>query len=485
MSWLKFVGLFLGIAAIPVVGLARAAAGETWAAPLPLVKALLMVLVVAGAFLLIVVPLGMVWPKYRAQSASVIGWFAVAVLNSGRLDEAFESAGWTTTTRHWVLVVLVMAVLATWIGTRFDPQVRFLITFVPILLVFEATLLGVDLAQMHEPDPAAAAPSDAEIGAPPSIWFIVLDAHASPQALRDLYDVDLSRSTSRLEASGFRVWDDARSNYTQTLASIPSLLSGEVWEAGTLDDAYAAMLAGVHGDTSLVAAIGKAGYTVRMLPANWTRSDCGETVDECLGNPRYDEQWRALLQSTPLTQLLPRVFSHPWPTGGVRTLNAIAETPSDDHHFTFVHSLASHPPIILDDDCRHARDGERHVGSQLVCVHNTLFTAIQSIDLTSEIVIVTADHGFSIGDVTAPPEEWSDALARGRFSAFVAISTPDDCEHGFPENLSGAQILPLVLNCYGAELPVPSHKFIVVYQRRLEGISAAEMAWDGWSMYRP
>ena len=122
---------------------------------------------------------------------------------------------------------------------------------------------------------------------------------------------------------------------------------------------------------------------------------------------------------------------------------------------------------------------------QLRCAHDSLFGAISSIDLTTDIVIVTADHGYTIGFTTDPVDEWSNDLTRDRFSAYTAISTPDDCESGLPEELSVAQILPMVLNCYGADLAVPPHRFMNGSQLYLGGIVATELAWDGWSTYEP
>ena len=484
MPSLKFLALFLGIVAVPVISLVRAAAANSWTAPVPLLEVSLIVAIFGGAFFGLAAFVSTRWSEHRTTAISVVGWFAFTFLNVGGLRLAFETAGWTAPWQ-WLIIVLVISGLAVWIAIRFDSAARYLVTFVPILVAFQAILLTVDLARLDEPTPVPAASSDANVGAPPSIWIIVLDSHASPKVLRELLDIDLSESVERLETVGFRVWDDARSNYSLTLASIPSLLSGEVWDAEAIEESYAALLAGVQADTPLVASLQQSGLTIRMIPANWSRSRCGAFVDDCIANPRYDENWFFLLRSTPLPDLLPAVFPHPWPSGGLQALDVIAAAERTDRHFTFVHSLASHPPTIINSDCRYVSDREGKLRNQLVCMHNVLFEALSTIDLTTDVVIVTADHGYAFGDISAPPEQWTDKEARGRFSAFTAISTPDDCEEGFPDRLSGAQLLPLVLNCYGADLPVPTHRFMSVSQRHLGGIGATELAWDGWSPYEP
>jgi hypothetical protein len=114
-----------------------------------------------------------------------------------------------------------------------------------------------------------------------------------------------------------------------------------------------------------------------------------------------------------------------------------------------------------------------------------LLEAIQTIDLDEDAVIILADHGYAVGNVTAPADNWSDETARNRLSAFVAVSTPKDCEAAIPEDLSTAQILPHVLNCHGAEVPIPPHRFMKVNHQRFGGLGATELVWDGWSAYSP
>ena len=98
MSWLKAGGLFLGIATIPVIGLARTAAGQTWSAPLSLINASLMVAIVASILFLLALALGKRWVERRTLLTSIVGWFAVITLNTGALRGQLEPAGWT---RPW------------------------------------------------------------------------------------------------------------------------------------------------------------------------------------------------------------------------------------------------------------------------------------------------------------------------------------------------------------------------------------------------
>jgi hypothetical protein len=484
MSWLKSLALFVGIATVPVLSLSRAATGFAWSAPVSMATGLVMILVLAAALFVPAVALALPLERHRTAIFVVGGWFALAFVHAGAMRDPLHAGGFVEPW-HWLLLVALAAIAAAGIGLRLDSAGRYLTTFVPILIVVQAGLLLADVANADEPDPVAAPRSGLAVGSPPSIWVVVLDAHASPAALRDLHDVDVSTAVSDLESLGFRVWDDARSNYSQTLVSIPSLLSGEIWEPAEVEAAYASFLAGTRGDTALVGALRDSGMTTRMVPTNWSRNQCGALIDECLDDPRYDEHWYALVRSTPLPDLFPAILTHPWPPGGIRTLDVLAEVGASNRHFTFVHTLASHPPPVLDGRCRRtsARDGE--LDEQLECTHDVLAGALESIDLTTDVVIVTADPGYESGNISAEPAQWTDAMARDRFSAFTAISTPGGCAEALPERLSGAQIMPLVLNCYGADLPVPAHRFFKVNHQRLGGVGASEFDWDGWAPYAP
>jgi hypothetical protein len=484
MSKLKVVALFLGIAAVPVVSLARAAADAAWSAMLPVPTGLLMVAVIAAPLSVFGVVVVRYWPDRARISVAALGWATLAFFHVGPVRKGIEATGWVQPWQ-WAIVGVTTIAIGVWIGIRFDPSARFLVTFVPLLLIVELFQLGLDAPRWAEPAPAEITSREANLGSPPSIWLIVLDSHASPAVLRDLYDVDLAAPVEQLESKGFTVWDDARSSYSHTLASIPSLLSGETWDPEAVERLHPELLAGVHGDTWLMASLKQAGHSFRMVPTNWSRSECGTLVDHCFPTSGYDEHWYFLMLETPLPNIFPRLLPHPWPTGGIRTLELISTISSAYEHVTFVHSLASHPPPVIDAECNPVPAAVDALEGQLLCTHVVLQDALASIDLTTDIVIITSDHGYDLGDTSAAASTWTDSVARARFSAFAAISTPDNCESSFPERLSAPQILPLVLNCYGAELGIPAHRFVQVIQQPGGSIEASELNWDGWSVYAP
>ena len=446
--------------------------------------ALAMVLIISVPFAVVAFVAMWLAPRHRRSAVAVVGWFAILFVSAGMIRPyVYRIIG--TEPWQWWLVVLAMAGLAFWLGTRLDQSGRFLVTFVPVLVVALSIPLATSVGRIENPPPAMAATDRVDVGAPPGIWVVVLDAHEAPNELRDLKDVDLAVQVEHLEDAGFRVWDDSRSNYNRTLVSVSSMLSGEAWGAAVVEQSLPAMLAGVRGDTNVVAGLKETGQTVRMIPANWSLSECGDLVDTCIGATWYDERWYYLLATTPLVDLLPTVFPHVWPTGGLRALEAMSSLPDGGSHFTLVHSLAAHPPAVFDAECKAGSPNGGNLESQLSCVHHALLASVNEIDLDTDIVIVVADHGYRKGAGSLSPASWPDAAVRSHFSAFTAISTPGNCEAEFPDRLSAAQILPLTLNCYGAEMPIPESTFFAVDQLPYGGLAVTQLEWDGWTSYSP
>ena len=495
MPSVKAAAVYAAIATITVIELARTAARVVWTAPLPITKGLVMIAVVTTILTALAAALGAADRTRSTAWTAAVGWFGLGFLRAGEVRVGLSQSG-LGTPLHWALLMLLLLGIAAWVGLRFDDRARVLFTFVPILLVTQVIALVSEVGRWNEPQPVIEAALDAGLGSPPSIWFVMLDSHPSPAVLLELHSVDLSDVTARYEALGFRVWDDARSNYSHTLAAVPSQLSGTTWTPAETDGRYAEMLAGTRGGTGLLASLRDAGMTLRMAPAAWSRSGCGALIDVCAAAPFFDDHWWFLLRSTPLPDLLPAALPNPWPEDGLRVITAMGSFADGDRHFTVVHSLASHPPIILDEGCkpeagavpalnRRATVTLGALDAQLRCTHDALLTRLDGIDLGRDVVIITADHGYGFGDLSAPVDTWDDAKARSRFSAFVAVSTPDGCETAFAEQLSTAQLLPLVLNCYGADLDIPEHRFIRVNHRSFGGLVSSELRWDGWSPYTP
>ncbi len=482
MRLARHLAVLGAIPAVRVVELAMAAAEQTWVVPISLMEGL-------ALWATISVPLFALYGALRVtrlgpdRTFAPVAWFAIGFTNWPLVRLAVEAlaAGSSRTAAvwHWGAVTLLL-VFALWAGVRVDKTGILVSAFVLVLLAFRVFSLIGGLERLAEPTPMAAEAAIAIPATTPSMWVILLDAHPSPAVLREFYEVDLEDDLSGLRALGFRVWDDARSNYTHTTASVPALLGGTVFHR-SLTEEMPVLLAGLQADTSLTRAFAESGFTVRMVTAPWTRSECGTVVEVCVDNP-LDERRFYLLRMTPLTELFPARFGHPMPLGGRDALRAVASLESEAHHFTFVHSTVSHVPFVLDEECSVDLESDAPMHYQLRCTHRLLREAIGSIDLSSDVVVVAADHGYMWSvEVGLAPSEWDPRQAWERFGSFLAVSDPAGCADGLPERVSTAEVLPLLLACHGVAIDVPERVFVGMEQGHWGAIVEHTFAWDGWS----
>lgn len=480
MRLARQLGVLSALGAAPVLSLVHAAARETWTQPISPMTALYF------------------WGIISLPPIAGFLWLRNTRLGN---DRAFSFTAWIFfVSTHWYAIRIGLVELvdlsaigavglvlgaglglafSIWAGLRVD-KTGILVTILGVsFLAVQAFSLSRDISRLVEPEPAVPASSTSISPSTPSVWVILLDAHPSPSALRDFYDVDPDPEMARLVDLGFRVWDDARANYSHTTASVPSLLGGMIFDS-TLDSAMPSLLAGLQGGTGLTHSFTDAGYSLRMSPAPWSRSSCGPLVVDCQ-DEGLDERLYFLLRLTPLADFFPERFGHPMPIGGRRVLESIADFDPSPKHFTFVHSTVSHVPFVLDEDCA-VRPSREPLEAQFRCTQHLLIEALETIDLETDIVIVAADHGLNLlGQGNLEPENWTVRMARERFSTFLAISDPDDCTGKLPEQISNTQVLPLVLNCYGNDLAVPRSQYVGMEQGAWGRIIEYTYPWDGWS----
>lgn len=481
MRLARHLAVLGAIPAIRVIELTLAAALQTWTRPVALATGL-------AFWAMIAVPLWALFAALRLtrldvdKAFAVAAWFAVGFTNWPlvRLGlEAIMGRDPVPLGVSWVGVAVVVG-FALWAGGRVDATGTLVSLFVLALLGIRVVGLIGGLEKLVEPAPL---PAEASIVIPsttPSVWVIVLDAHPSPAVLREYYEVDLEDDLSRLRALGLRVWDDARSNYTHTTASVPALLGGTVFP-GNLTGEMPQLLAGLQADTPLTRSFSEAGYEVRMLSAPWSRSECGEVVDLCV-DVSMDERRHFLLRTTPLTDLVPRLFGHPMPLGGRTVLQSVADLDARPRHFTFVHSTVSHIPFMLDENCVVDTASPEPMAAQLRCSHRLLRGALDHIDLGRDIVVVAADHGYGWnGQFGIKPAEWDVRQARERFGSFLAVSDPAGCADGLPDRLSTSEVLPMLLACHGVVIDVPEPVFVGMEEGDWGAIVEHTFAWDGWS----
>ena len=309
------------------------------------------------------------------------------------------------------------------------------------------------------------------------IYVIVLDEFANGEILKERFGFDNSAYEDSLRQLGFVVPRNLRSNYSQTLLSLPSLLNfahmtGLEPAAGGSERSYDVPRHLIeHNRTARF--LKERGYRFVFFPSGWWRLT--------LHNPHADEEFRAFqdfdvrrelfdsefrrtfVMSTLLSHLDLERSSH-LSSHVLRTFDALGQLPARrEPTFAFAHVLAPHWPYVLDAQCRAAPqdipelagEGEAYL-AQVRCVQTlTLRLARQLLKESAPqpIIVIQGDHGTkSLHQMELDTLPGPEAL-RERFGAFGAYYLPEGGDAILGEHPTLVNILGGILSHYfGADV---------------------------------
>ncbi len=131
----------------------------------------------------------------------------------------------TTLVLMWIAATLLAALVLRRVRRWLDGLTKLL--NVLALCFLAVTLIATAEAALRRPQPAPAllAPQPAAARETPDVYYIILDAYARADVLRDFYDYDNSDFVEHLRHQGFYIATRSRSNYCHTLASLASSLN--------------------------------------------------------------------------------------------------------------------------------------------------------------------------------------------------------------------------------------------------------------------
>ena len=274
---------------------------------------------------------------------------------------------WIAVSYSIVVVALVTYLVRPWRHTPRD--------LVPLLLV-AMTLSGFNMyrgaarlwsnpeRQWKAAADAIVAPavdSGSNAAAARDIYYIVLDGFGRADSLREEYNLDLQNFVAYLQARGFYVPEQARSNYAHTLLSFSSFLN-----LGYLDSLGSAMgrqstswlpLADLIQRNALMRLAKDKGFSVTAIGSSYGPTKRFTQADECVCRQYgLDLFEQTVLEQTPFGALP----LDPWTYGAHQrkildafgTLEHLPEASSG--RFILVHILSPHPPFIF------AADGTFH-----------------------------------------------------------------------------------------------------------------------------
>jgi hypothetical protein len=398
--------------------------------------------------------------------------------------------------------VLMASILLAAVRRKFDLIQPFVAS--TVISVIIAMYVGIEYMQVRRdsasyPAGSLAAPVEirnpaSEVSQKPDIYYIILDAYAGEQALRELHDFDNSKFIASLKERGFIVPSASRSNYLRTIHSLGSSLNMQ----------YLDHVSQIMGNSSLWWPLRETfvrsevrrflesqGYKIVNLASGWdfttiTKADTYKQAypiflndfeeffventnvslfrfwgDRWVSFPSYDTHRRMILYEFEQLKNIPEL---------------------DSPKFTFVHILAPHPPFVFDasgkpinPDYPYTIVDNRYLIKppskyrqgyldQLSFVNTQVLQVVDAIlekSTNPPIIILQGDHGPGIyidSESSSPPCFYE------RYSILNAYFLPGIDPRTVPEDMTPVNTFRMIFNDYfSANLELlPNHQYFSI-----------------------
>ena len=204
------------------------------------------------------------------------------------------------------------------------------------------------------------------------IYYIVLDAYARADVLKDLYGYDNTEFIHFLETRGFYVARESHANYVSTELSLASSLNmshlnglPEIFDSkgGADDDAVKSIAAQLISSNILQGYFHDHGYTVVSIESGYGATALGE-ADIYLQSPDVDRGslWRVGFETMLLDSSLGRLLMQIFPNSAntldwlfdlhrariLYTFDHLADFTQDDRPtFVYAHIISPHTPYVF------------------------------------------------------------------------------------------------------------------------------------------
>lgn len=339
----------------------------------------------------------------------------------------------------------------------------------------------VEPAAAHVQRPRTPAPPPARADLP-DIYYIILDAYARQDSLRTFYAFDNEPFLRALEARGFYIARQSRSNYDETPLSLACSLNMKY-----LDDSVRAAavapndtepLRRMVDENRIAALLRPLGYHYVFISsgASQTRNETADLeLGEGEGVSGFEEQVIGISALGASSHT--RASQHEQHRAGVRAGFGYLETVARLRYpkFVFAHIMAPHPPFVFgadgsavnDDRPFSYDDGSMLLGSitrdeyragytaQLAYVNRRTLAAVDAILRLSKrrpIIIIQGDHGSRMN------MDWTSLERtdlREPFSILNAYLVPSRVRRGLYPTISPVNSFRVVLSReFGWSLPL-------------------------------
>jgi hypothetical protein len=374
----------------------------------------------------------LVWPLFRSVAKSAI-FVTAGVLFFFGYGHAVELLGrvWDGGAGGWTRAIallpglVLLAILGRFLIRRPEPGLltRALHTSAILLIAFPVA----DIA-LHQRGRTAWRPP--EVSAPRTssssaegqdIYFIVLDAYARTDVLKNLFRYDNRWFIEELERRGFQVQAESRSNYNLTFLSLAATLNMTYIDGslGNLRRGDAEIPTQMIRHNRVQTFLKQQGYRIVHLASGWAVTDHNPDADVRRGLRGVQEFQFALLRSTLWGTLFPSRLHDDWRElifFNLRELEKIASMPGPK--FVLAHIVCPHEPFVFYPDGSDPRPDfikeeyrsnwpkRRRYLDNLIFISRRILRVIDEIDSAggNAVILLQSDHGSASIPYTRPPD---------------------------------------------------------------------------------
>ncbi len=428
----------------------------------------------------------LVW-RNRRKSALVVSLAVVLFFSYGHIHNALTGvtvAGLNLWQHRYLLgaygIIILLAVFWTVRTPRRLDKLTAILNLVSVTLV-AISLLNITIHSIRRAGPVrppeVAAAGDA-FSAPaagddlPDIYYIILDAYAHEQTLKEIYDFDNSEFSKFLKEAGFYLVDEGRSNYPFSAPSLASSLNLE----------YLDYLRGSGGDNPEISVafyyliennkavqfLKSRGYKFVHFDSGWSGNERNRHADLQL-RYGYGNEFAVVLAQTTLLLPFRRVLNllagdHRRRILGIFAGIAEVHRTAPGPKFVFAHLVCPHGPYVFGP-----QGEEREVDMVSLTRpgrHRAYLDQVQFVNMKVEellevllapsdrmpVVVIQADHGpISVGGFKDP----SDRFLRERMRILNAYFLPDNGKDLLYPSITPVNTFRLIFNYYfGSDLPL-------------------------------
>lgn len=307
----------------------------------------------------------------------------------------------------------------------------------------------------------------------PNIYYIILDAYARADVLKERFGYDNSEFINFLQSKGFFVLSQSCSNYHHTLPSLSSTLIMDYLDHGALRYGYPLQSYNFFQHSPVMTFLRQHEYTTININSIWSITSNNRDFTYKENILRVGSFTVDVIRSTPLSPFL-EYFS--WFSKGDRikgqldTLKTIAQKyKSKKPFFVFCHIECPHLPVAFDQygnviNNSHNGlmiDNQRKPYVQQVIALNSYIkeavTAILEDSESSNVIILQSDHGdFSERAIVddALQEDHNVLLSiKDRMSNLSALYVPEIDKEHISESMTNVNVFRTIFkHCFNANI---------------------------------